>query len=174
MIPLFSLDQIKTIVGTSVQLDGHWTQSAFDETEVRYIKKFLGIDLFNELKTQNDTNTLTPDNLTLMNDYLLKAYARFYWSRAIYWLHYKVTNKGVVVNTNDTSTPVTGGDMEKMRINFEQGGYDFLGETECFLNENKLLYPLWKADCCNQKDTNVGSFYDGGRLVNRRGASVNW
>lgn len=175
MIPLFTLDRIKTIVGTSIQLDPHWTQSAYDEIEIQYIKPFLCVALFNELKTQNDTNTLTPDNLILMNEYLLKAYARFFWSKAVYWNHYKITNKGVVINANDTSTPVTGGDMEKMRINFEQAGYAFLRETEEFLDENKSLYPLWKTDsCCKSGDSNGGSFYDGARLVNRRGASINW
>lgn len=64
-----------------------------------YVKKILGTNLFDEINSQVATNTVSPANQTLLNDYLLKALLHYVLCDSNPSFLIRYMNKGVIEPT---------------------------------------------------------------------------
>lgn len=136
--------QFKAIVSSwSKQIDYLWFSAAFQIAQDIYIEPILGKNLNDELLTQFNSNTLTPDNQTLL-EYVQKALA------------WRIAEKGVINHNahvvNVGVTTVSGGfhsaapDQKAINLLKEYGGYAHVYSMRLteYLSKNQDLYPLWK------------------------------
>ena len=70
-IALIDQPDFYSVTNISKNVDYSWYSTYIYQAQYFYIEKRVGIDLMNELKTQKDTNTLTPDNIILIS-YMVK------------------------------------------------------------------------------------------------------
>ena len=92
------------------------TNSIIDIAELAHIKPELGLDFYEQLKTQNDsTGTLSADNTTLMNDFLKPCLCWFVRFEVMNEIQYNTTSAGLVVNVSDFSTPANVEQFKQMK-----------------------------------------------------------
>lgn len=70
-----------------------------------YIHKILGTDLFNEITTQITNNTVSSDNQTLLDNYILPTMLWYTLCECTPVFKYRYMNKGVMVKNSENSTP---------------------------------------------------------------------
>ena len=101
--------QYDTLVTASEVISNSFTNQATDTSlisdniitiaELAHIKSELGLDFYEELKTQNDsTGTLSADNTTLMTHFLKPCLCWFVRFEVMNDLTFNTTSSGVVSN----------------------------------------------------------------------------
>jgi hypothetical protein len=127
-----------------------------------YIRTAIGEALFIELLQQIKADTLTADNIILLNGNGLlfrgvKSTLSWWVAYSSYpYLHSKVTNTGIQSRSNDEGLSISGSDLE-VRKNLAKGWASYyLEQLICFLRENEDKYPLFRdaTDCCTDLVTN--------------------
>lgn len=92
------------------------TESIIDIAELAHIKSELGLDFYEQLKTQNDsTGTLSADNSALMTHYLKPCLCWFVRFEVMNEIQYNTTSAGLVVNVSDFSTPANVEQFNQMK-----------------------------------------------------------
>ena len=92
------------------------TESIIDISELAHIKSELGLDFYEQLKTQNDsTGTLSSDNSALMTHYLKPCLCWFVRFEVMNEIQYNTTSAGLVVNVSDFSTPANVEQFNQMK-----------------------------------------------------------
>ena len=109
------------------------TNSINDNPELAHIKPELGLDFYEEIKTQNHNSTLTSDNTVLMNDFLKPALCWFVRFEVMNEIQYNTTSAGVVVNVSDFSTPANVEQFNQMKQDTYRKAKVFLDDMIAFI-----------------------------------------
>lgn len=72
-----------------------------------YIKPLLGTDLYNKVLADINSDSLTGDYLTLVNDYISEALLKWVMFESVPTLLYKYRNKAVSTQDSDNSQPIS-------------------------------------------------------------------
>ena len=73
---LITSDEIKAIAFPRKNIDESLLKDSFiEKAELKHIKFVLGKDFYDQLRSQNDSENLTPDNKTFLNDFLKNSLA---------------------------------------------------------------------------------------------------
>lgn len=83
--------------------------------ELAHIKPMLGLDMYEELKTQNHNSTLTTANTTLLTHYLKDALAWYVRFEVMNEMQYNTTSAGLVVNVSEFSNPANVEQFNQMK-----------------------------------------------------------
>ena len=84
--------------------------------ELAHIKPMLGLDMYEELKTQNDSSgTLTTANSDLLTHYLKDALCWYVRFEAMNEIQYNTTSAGLVVNVSEFSSPANVEQFNQMK-----------------------------------------------------------
>jgi len=83
--------------------------------ELAHIKPMLGLDMYEELKTQNHNSTLTAVNTTLLTHYLKDALAWYVRFEVMNEMQYNTTSAGLVVNVSEFSNPANVEQFNQMK-----------------------------------------------------------
>ena len=83
--------------------------------ELAHIKPELGLDMYEELKTQNHNGILTTANSDLLTHYLKPALCWFARFEVMNEIQYNTTSAGLVVNVSDFSTPANVEQFNQMK-----------------------------------------------------------
>ena len=83
--------------------------------ELAHIKPMLGLDMYEELKTQNHNSSLTAANTTLITDYLKDALAWYVRFEVMNEIQYNTTSAGLVVNISEFSNPANVEQFNQMK-----------------------------------------------------------
>ena len=75
-------------------------------TEIAHLKPVLGLKFYEELKLQNNNNTLTTDNQTLMTDYLIPALCWLVRFEVVNEMQNNSTSQGVVTNISEFANAI--------------------------------------------------------------------
>lgn len=154
MQTLITIADLRKYTPTSFNLDAHWINGQIEIAEYEYIRPCLGVELYEELILQVNTNTLTPDNIILMDSYLRFVLSWYVVSTSVLFVHTRIENKGIVVNISDTSQTASlaaVNSLSQTALNTAQTWRKSMVE---FLDKNILLYPLFRnsAECCCNKE----------------------
>jgi hypothetical protein len=124
------------------------SDSILDIAELAHIKPELGLDFYEQLKTQNHNSTLTADNEALMTHYLKPAlywYTRF---EVMNEIQYNTTSAGLVVNVSEFSNPANVEQFNQMKSDTFRKAKVFLDDMIAFITHEDQVnkFPLYGTD----------------------------
>lgn len=115
-----------------------------------HIEPVLGEPLMSELKTQIESNTLTPEN----SDLIIKiapalSFYAVYQALPFHWA--TIVNKGVTIRESDNSKGVDIKDIAQLRRWIKDDAEVLVKQLITFLCKCRSNYPLWRPQnqCCN-------------------------
>jgi len=110
-----------------------------------FVEPILGTGLYDELITQIKAGTLTPLNITLINDYLTDVISNWVLARYIRQGSYKVTNKGTVTMSGDNATITSKSELIELAQIYLDNAEEYAQRTTLYLMENETDYPLYQT-----------------------------
>lgn len=126
--------------------------------ELGYIKPFLGHKLFFEIQSQNDSNTLSTDNASLLNDYLKVAIAWFVLAETLPFLNIDITNSGLQRNNSEFSNSGTKEERADLVTSSIEKGNMYLEKAKSHIEyqqrENQL-FPLYEGSRNIENNTQI-------------------
>ena len=124
------------------------SDTILDIAELAHIKPELGLDFYEELKTQNHNNTLPQDNTTLVKHYLKPALCWFVRFEVMNEIQYNTTSAGLVVNDYDFSSPANVEQFNQMKSDTFRKAKVLLDDMIAFITHQDQVdkYPLYGQD----------------------------
>jgi len=117
--------QYNTLVTASEVITKSFTNQATDQAlitdelitiaELAHIKPMIGLDMYEELKTQNHNDTLTTANQNLITYYLKPALCWYVRFEVMNEIQYNTTSAGLVVNVSEFSNPANVEQFNQMK-----------------------------------------------------------
>lgn len=132
--------------------------------ELAHIKPELGLDMFEELKTQNHNGTLTTANSDLITHYLKPALCWFVRFEVMNEIQYNTTSAGLVVNVSDFSTPANVEQFNQMKSDTFRKAQVLLNDMIAYITHDDQLndYPLYGHDGdSSMPDTDIATKMNG-------------
>ena len=108
-----------------------------------YIQDIVGSGIYNELKTQIQTNTVSANNQTLLNDYIQPCLMWRVMAESPLALSFKYANKGVVNKTGENSVMPSMPDMDNIIGKYQDRSESYAEKLVNYLIANDTLYPLY-------------------------------
>lgn len=126
----------------SKNIDPTWITNFIYEAQLNFIKPILGFALYDELITQIDTNTLTPDNILLLDEIKRpQIFAALQEALPLLWA--RIENGGITINEQDTQKSVTFDEMNSLKDYFKTKYDTAKQQLITFLNYYHTNYPLY-------------------------------
>lgn len=132
--------------------------------ELAHIKPELGLDMYEELKTQNHNGTLTTANSDLLTHYLKPALCWFVRFEVMNEIQYNTTSAGLVVNVSDFSTPANVEQFNQMKSDTFRKAQVLLDDMIAYITHQDQVnnYPLYGKDGdSSMPDTDIASKMNG-------------
>ena len=132
--------------------------------ELAHIKPELGLDMFEELKTQNHNGTLTTANSDLLTHYLKPALCWFVRFEVMNEIQYNTTSAGLVVNVSDFSTPANVEQFNQMKSDTFRKAKVLLDDMIAYITHQDQVnnYSLYGKDGdSSMPDTDIASKMNG-------------
>jgi hypothetical protein len=108
-----------------------------------HIQPILGTTLFEELKTQINSSTLTTLNTTLLESYV--RFALIYWTlyEGVDVFVYKFRNKGVQKQTSENGLVIDTDELKRLMDRFRNKAEWYSERVTKYLIENETSYPSY-------------------------------
>lgn len=132
--------------------------------ELAHIKPELGLDMYEELKTQNHNGTLTTANSDLLTHYLKPALCWFARFEVMNEIQYNTTSAGLVINTSDFSNPAGVEQFNQMKSDTFRKAQVLLDDMIAYITHQDQVnnYPLYGKDGdSSMPDTDIASKMNG-------------
>ena len=144
LVPLFiSAKTIKTYGIVEGNVDDKFINSTIVMVQDMQLQQLLGTDLYREISSQIDGNTLTALNTTLLDDYITPFMLNAVIADGLITFNYRLANKAVITANSDNQQPVGGQELELIRAKY-QSQADFYGKRLCkYLVQESTSYPLY-------------------------------
>ena len=128
-------DQVRTFAVRKTEFDTTIVEPLIYPTQVKYMRKFLGNDFYDEIHAEVEAASISTDNQTLLDDYLKPALAFFVIGESVIDQHYKLTNNGFVVNQSANDVAVEAKDIDIIRQNYFAKGNDLLAVAQQYIHD---------------------------------------
>ena len=125
------------------------SDSILDIAELAHIKPELGLDFYEQLKTQNHTGgTLSAVNQTLVTDFLKPALYWFVRFEVMNEIQYNTTSAGLVVNVSEFSSPANVEQFNQMKSDTYRKAKVFLDDMIAYITHEDQVnkFPLYGTD----------------------------
>lgn len=109
----------------------------------KYVLPILGTALYNELKTQITSATLTVLNETLLDDYIQPCLIWWIMAESPMPLTYKFMNKSVATRSSENANAASLNDLLKLEERFKDNAEWYSQRITNYLLENSTAYPLY-------------------------------
>jgi len=100
--------------------------SYIEISQEEHIRPILTQDLYDEIVSEKDASTLTTVNATLLNDFIIPSLAFYVALDIIPHLAIRTTNKGLMINTAETSDPASREERLDIMKRFREQGKTML------------------------------------------------
>lgn len=134
------------------------------EVQDMYIKPLLGTKLFNQILTEIQANTVTSENQTLLNDYVLPCMIQYTKAELLPELKYRLQNKGVMVKSSENSSAADLQEIQFLIDRAKNKGEWYAERTTKFLKRyaSATVYPLYLDNVeCDEIRPNKTNFTSG-------------
>lgn len=108
-----------------------------------YIQQLLGTSLYNEIKTQIQSDSVTALNQTLLNDYLQNTIKYYCMAELTTPLTYKFMNKSIVIKNSENSVSASPEQLSQIKNYYLNHAEWYAKRIVRYLQENHTSYPLW-------------------------------
>lgn len=109
----------------------------------QHILTILGSGIFEELKTQISSNTLTANNIKLLEEYVQPTLASWVITQMLPSLVYHLQNKGIQIKNSDNSESATKDDIIFLQEQYENSAKSYSQLLINYLRRNNADYPLY-------------------------------
>jgi hypothetical protein len=154
----YSADYIKSAGIIDGNTDNEIIRPFIISVQDEYMHPMLGTDLFNDIKAEIISGTVSAKYVTLLDEYLVKAIHWYVLAESTPAFTYRYMNKGVMKKNSENSTAVDLGEIEYLIKKWRNKAEMAAERTTKFLKANTDLYPLYVAnnDCddIQPNDTN--------------------
>jgi hypothetical protein len=121
-----------------------------------YVRSYLGTYFYNDLLTKYNAQTLNPDEITLVQDYIKDAVAWRACSESVLTLSYQLKNKGIQSQSGDFSANPGFQPVSFISHHYRDKADFYDGRLKKYLLDNRDLYPEFISDL--NKDTILKPF----------------
>lgn len=121
------------------------------------IVEALGTNLLERLQDGIDNNDLTPDETTLLNDYVVDCMVQFTLAGLPVGSSYQFFTKGVLRRSNENSELPSMSDMLSVAAQYDNRGEFYRQRLINYLNTNCSLFPQYTA-CGNDINPNSSGY----------------
>ena len=170
-MPIYNnVNDLNTLITSNEVISNSITNLNFDATlisnnmiklaEINHIEKPLSRPFYEELVTQHHGATLTADNQTLMDDYLVRTLSWFVKFEIMNDLQYNTSNSGIMTNIDDFSTAVSQKQYDLMKQDVYRKATVYLNDMIDFLRGDAQLnaYPTFRQNAPSEDgSTDTGS-----------------
>src|SRR3990167_8525521 len=158
MKQMINATEVKTLVLSRKNFDESIIKdSIIEAAEQEYIKAILGKDLYDEIRTQYKANTLTADNLLLVNDYLKPALAHYVIYLCLPTMMVDISSAGLQLNNTEFSSPISSSLRAEVAQTMIGLAQTFINKAIEFIEEQFDLgkYPLYDKVENVENDTSI-------------------
>lgn len=110
------------------------------------IQQAIGSPMYNELKNEITTSTLTAANETLLTDYIQPALMYWVLAEAPLVISYKFANKGIVSHDSDNASPASLNEINFLAQKYKTKAEWYTERITSFLCANHLDYPTYDGE----------------------------
>lgn len=134
-------------------------------TQRKYVRPTLGKDYYNELLTEIEGGSLTPDNTIVVEQFLKPMLAHFVVYECYSRVHVQTSNQGTMVNYTEYSDQGKSFDYSQSRDFYMNKGDMWRKDMNIYINDaqddDPSKYPLFN-ECNDQPQLNKKGiiFYD--------------
>lgn len=121
-------------------------------TELAHMKPALGKKFYEELKTQNNNNTLTAANQTLMDDFLKRCLCWFVRFEVINEVQSNSSSMGIVHNIDEFATIVDPSELNAYKQDTYRKSEIYLKDMLDYMEDSDQngLYPTYESNRPNR------------------------
>jgi hypothetical protein len=139
-ILFISVQSIKDRTGLHANVDEKLVLPEIKTSQDMYILPALGSALYNRLETGVDSNNLTANELTLINDYLVDCLIYYVMAELPMGLSYQFYNKGLLRKSGDNTENPSMQDMIDVANRYRARAEFYKERMIKYLKENQQLY----------------------------------
>ena len=110
-----------------------------------YLKQVIGKELYAELITQVNAESVTALNTTLLTDYIQPYLINKVVSELVIDVNYKIKNKALMVGSSDNAQPLDSSGMSIVQTKYRIIAENYRVNLVDYLTENRLDYPLFRC-----------------------------
>ena len=131
-------------------------------TQRKYVRDLLGKDYYDEILTQVEGASLTPDNTIIVDDFLKPMLAHYIIFEVMPAVRTQFVNQGAMINDTEFSDSSSSFDYSGMRNFFSSEGDLWKNQTDQYIKDEKkedsTKYPLYKSCSETLPQTNKRGF----------------
>lgn len=153
---MITTDEVKKITLSKKDFDVKKFEPFLEVAEKEFIKPFLNNPLYNEVRTQYLSDSLSTLNTTLVG-HLKKALAWYVLHKALPFIQMDITNSGIQINNTEYASSGTDkqrGDLVGSALN---NGNTLLNEAKEYIEDPAVInsYPLYTKNGNISNNTNI-------------------
>ena len=137
---LIKANEVIAIVFKSKKVDEALIENSIPLAERKYIKKVLGATLYNLLVSENDNQTFTGNNKTLLNDYIQPALAYYVTAEALPSFSAELTANGFNKNVPLGTEPASEADYTRHVSQYLSNAELYINDAKEYMNDNNISY----------------------------------
>ena len=153
--PILTLSELDAIWRVSVNIEDEKKSKAVDTAQDIKLREVYGADLYNEIQTQLEADTVTAENKLLIDNSkrFVSFWAEFYIQDVIFANAY---NKGHLTPSAEYGNSSAREDVKLQKQSASHLADEYAKRLYEFLRENKDTYPLWVDTCGTNGSENLG------------------
>jgi len=140
---LVTATEVITTAFPNDNIDSNLIKPSYIEVaQVEHIRYAIGEELYDEIISQKETNTLTSANQILIAK--IKPALCFYVAAdVVLHLAIRTSNKGLMVNTSETSREASREERQDIMTRLKEQGQVYVDLTLKYLRNNAIDYPKY-------------------------------
>lgn len=144
-----TLEDLQELTSISDNIDPKFLVPYIRSSEAMFVSPVLGTALDTVLKQAITGNTLTGNNYTLVQYYIKPLAAWSAYLNGVPFLAFKATNKGLVRQNSENSTPLTVEEINYLKQSAKDMQSHFKDTLIDYLEANTTLYPSYRSQNCD-------------------------
>lgn len=168
-----NVNQYKTLATSAEVISNSFTNANTDPalistntillSELAHLKTAIGKKFYEELKTQNNNNTLSAANKVLMDDFLIRTLCWFARFEVINEIQSNSSSMGIVHNIDEFSTIIDPSELNAYKQDTYRKSEIYLQDMLDYLNDkdNSADYPTYTAN----KPCNTNTYKNHGIIM---------
>jgi hypothetical protein len=143
---LITSSEIIQLVLPNKNLDNALLDDSIPVAELKYIRKIIGKELYNQLIVQQAAQQFTGLNETLLNTYLKPCLARYVVYEAMPLIKAEITSNGLQTPAIEYNLPVSAADFAMLRNKMFSDAELMLHEMLDYISEYSSSFPTYTCD----------------------------
>jgi Na+/H+ antiporter NhaB len=140
-----SIEVIKDQSVINENVDSKLLQPTLIMVQDIYLKQVIGKELYAELITQVNAESVSALNTTLLTDYIQPYLINKVVSELVIDVNYKIKNKALMVGSSDNAQPLDNTGMSIIQTKYRNIAENYRVNLVDYLLDNYTDYPLYKC-----------------------------